>query len=119
MLGEVVGGDEGQDMRLQALRIIVVVDVDRGVLDRAAHPLGLAVGPGVIGVGHAVLDAPVNADPAVDAAAGGAVTLAMAILGSVGEGHAVVREHGVDFVGEDLLYGPEEGCDRPPSGGPD
>ena len=33
----------------------------------------------------------------------------IAVLGQVGEGHAVVGEHGVDLVGEDLDHVPEEG----------
>src|ERR1700722_2752189 len=48
VLGEVVGGGEGQDMGLQAVQIVVVEDC--GVLDRAVHSLGLAVGPRVIGL---------------------------------------------------------------------
>ena len=42
VLGEVVGGDEGQDMGLQAVQIVVVEDLDCGVLDRAVHSLGWA-----------------------------------------------------------------------------
>ena len=38
-------GDEGQNMGLQAVRIVVVEDLACGVLDRAVHSLGLAVGP--------------------------------------------------------------------------
>src|SRR5215471_12360646 len=43
VLGEVAGGDEGQDMGLQAVQIVVVEDLDCGVLDRAVHSLGLTV----------------------------------------------------------------------------
>jgi hypothetical protein len=43
VLGELVGGDEGQDMGLQRLGVGVVEGLDRGVLDRPVHPLGLAV----------------------------------------------------------------------------
>jgi hypothetical protein len=52
-----LGGDEGQDMGLEAFQIVVVEDLDRGVLDGAVHALGLAVGPRVIGLGEPVLDA--------------------------------------------------------------
>ena len=65
-LGEVVGGDEGQDMSLQAFQVVVVVDLDRGVLDRAVHPLGLAIGPRVVGLGQPVLDAMFDADAVED-----------------------------------------------------
>src|ERR1700722_1781871 len=51
VLGEVVGG-EGQDIGLQAVRIVVVEDLDCGVLDRAVHSSGLVVGPRVIGPGQ-------------------------------------------------------------------
>ena len=60
MLGEVVGGDEGQDAGLQALQVVVVVDRHRGVLDRAVHALGLAIGPRVAWLGEPVLDAVVG-----------------------------------------------------------
>src|SRR3984957_1857172 len=43
VLGEVVGGDEGQDMGLQAVQIVVVEDLDCGVLDGAVHSFDLAV----------------------------------------------------------------------------
>jgi hypothetical protein len=48
-LGEVVGGDEGQNVRPERLEIGVVEGLDRRVLDRPVHPLGLAVGPRVVG----------------------------------------------------------------------
>src|SRR3712207_8025487 len=43
VLGEVVGPDEGQDVRLEGIEIRVVEGLDGGVLDAAVHPLGLAV----------------------------------------------------------------------------
>ena len=40
MLGEIVGGDEGRDMGPQAVQIVVVEDLDCGVLFiRSAWPL--------------------------------------------------------------------------------
>jgi hypothetical protein len=54
----------------------------------------------------------VDADAAEDVTAGRAVTLAIAVLGQIGEGHAVVGEHGVDLVGEDLHHVPQEGRAR-------
>jgi hypothetical protein len=66
VLGEVVGGDEGQDMGLQAMQIVVVEDLDCGVLDGAVHSLGLSVGPRVIGLGQPVLDAVLHADSVED-----------------------------------------------------
>src|SRR3712207_8472940 len=57
VLGKVVGGDERQDVRLESIEIRVVEGLDGGVLDGAVHPLGLAVRPGVVGLGELVLDA--------------------------------------------------------------
>src|SRR3954451_5383796 len=49
VLGEVVGRDKGEDVGLQALQVGVVDHLDGGILHRPAHPLRLAVCPGVIG----------------------------------------------------------------------
>jgi hypothetical protein len=46
VLGEVVGRDEGQDVRLQAPQVGVVEHLHGRVLHGAVHALGLAVGPG-------------------------------------------------------------------------
>jgi hypothetical protein len=53
-------------MGLQAVQIVGVEDLDCGVLDRAVHSLGLAVGPRVIGLGQPVLDAVLHADSVED-----------------------------------------------------
>ena len=66
MLGEVVGGDEAQDMGLEAFQVVVVVDLDRGVFDRAVYSLGLAVGPRVAGLGQPMLDTVGDADAVED-----------------------------------------------------
>ena len=41
----------------QGLGHLMMEDLDGGVLDAPVHPLGLIVGPGVIGLGQPVLDA--------------------------------------------------------------
>ena len=71
VFGEIVGGDEGQDMGLQAFQVVIMVGLHRGVLDRAIHPLGLTVGPWVVGLDQPVLDVVFEADAAKDLAAGG------------------------------------------------
>ena len=43
MLGEVVGCDEGQYVRLEAFEVFVVEDFDRGVFDGSVHSLCLAL----------------------------------------------------------------------------
>ncbi len=45
MFGKVAGSNKGQDMGLQAFQVVVVINLHGRVLDRAIHPLGLAVGP--------------------------------------------------------------------------
>lgn len=69
---------------------LVVVSPDGGFLECAVHPLNLAVGPGVIGFGQAMLDAMFLAGPieGVTAPPGGE---AITVLGQVGELDAVVR----------------------------
>ena len=57
VLGEVVGPDEGEDVRLESAEVRVVEDFDGGLLDGAVHPLRLAVRPGMVGLGEPVLDA--------------------------------------------------------------
>ena len=53
-------------MGLQAFQVVVVVDLDCGVIDRAVHPLGLAVGPRVVGLGQPVLYPVGDADAVED-----------------------------------------------------
>ena len=99
MLAEIIGLDEGQDVGLEGLKVRIVEGLDGGLLDGAVHPFGLAVGPGMIGFGELVLDAVLAADTVEDVAhplGGGAI----AVFWQVGEGHAVVGQHGVDGIGE-------------------
>ena len=96
-------------MGLEACQVVVVVDLDRGVLGPAVCPLGLAVGPGMVGLGQAVLDAVVDTAATEDVATRSAVTVVVAMLGQVGERYPIVGEHGVDRV--------EEGLDHVPEGG--
>ena len=96
-------------MSLEAFQVVVVEDLDRGVLDGAVHPLGLAVGPRVIRLGQSVLDAMLDADAIEDVRPEEAAGRALAVLGQIGEGHAVVGQHLVYLVGKDLDHVPEEG----------
>ena len=98
-------------MGLEGVEARVVEGLGGGVLDGAVHPLCLTVGPRMVGFGQPVLDAVLVADAVEDVAAedgfhGG---MAPAVLWQIGEGHAVVGEHGVDLVGEDLDHLAEEG----------
>ena len=99
MFGEVVGLDEGQDVGPESLEVGVMEGLDGGFLDGAVHPLGLAVGPGMIGLGELVLDAVLAAD-AVEDVAHPLGSGPIAVLRQVGEGHAVVGQHGMDGIRE-------------------
>jgi len=90
MLGEVVGCDEGQYVRLEAFEVFVVEDFDRGVFDGSVHSLCLAVGPGMIGLGQPVLDPMFDADAIEDVRAEETPAGAFAILGQIREGHTVI-----------------------------
>lgn len=71
-----------QDVSFEAVAVGVVERLDRGVLHSAVHPFGLTVGPQVIGFGQLVR------------------VVAATAFRQVGEGHAVVGQHGVDGIGE-------------------
>lgn len=98
VLGEVVGGHEGQDVGLEAFEIVIVIDFDDRLLDGAAHPLGLAIGPWMIRLGRPMFDTVDDADPVEDARSENAVAGAVAVLRQVSEGHAVVGQHDVDLA---------------------
>jgi hypothetical protein len=68
MLCEVVGSDEGEDMRLEAVEVGVVEDLERGMLfGSSARP---TVGPGLIGFGQLVGNAVLGTGAAEDVTAG-------------------------------------------------
>ena len=87
-------------MGLEALEIGVVEDLDGGFLDGPVHPLGLAIGPGVVWLGKLVLDSALLADTIEDVGAEVSPGWPVAVLWQVGERHAVVGQHGVHRVGE-------------------
>ncbi len=60
--GMVVGVDEQLEVRPELFVGLVVVALDRGILDGAVHPLDLTVGPRMVGLGQAMLDAVLVAD---------------------------------------------------------
>jgi hypothetical protein len=63
----------------------------------------------VIGLGQPVFDAVGEADAVEDVRAEEAAAGTIPVLGQVGEGHAVVGEHGVDLVGKGLDHIRQEG----------
>jgi len=56
-----------------------------------------------------MLDVVGDADAVEDMRAKEAAAGAVAVLGQISKGHAIVGEHGMDLVGKDLDYGLEEG----------
>src|SRR6202171_186962 len=87
-------------MGLQAVEVVVVEDFDGGVLDGSVHALGLAVGPGMVGLGQAMLDAVGGAGTVEDMRAEVTPAGALSVFWQVGEGHAVVGQQGVYGVRE-------------------
>ena len=95
-------------MGLQTVEIFVVEGVDGSVLDCAVHPLGLAVGPRVIGLRETVLDTMFAADP-VERVAAHPGCRARPVLRQIGEGDAIVRQDGMELVREDRDDRAQEG----------
>jgi len=96
VLGEVVGGDEAEDMCFQAVDVLVVEDPDGCFLDGSVHPLGLTIGPGMVRFGQSMFDALLKANAIEDVWPEEAACWSLAVPRQIGEGHAV--------VGEDLVY---------------
>lgn len=89
----------------QLVVVLVVEALDGRVLDRAVHPLNLAVGPRVVGFGQSVFD-PVRLADHVEAHWPGVDGVPVAVL--LGELDAVVGENLVDLVGHHLEHVLEE-----------
>ena len=95
---EVVGCDEVVEMLTQLLVIVVVIALDGRFLDGAVHPFDLPVGPWMIDLGEAMLDA-VLAASHVEHVGHVAGRRSVRIARCEAELDAIIGEHGVDFVG--------------------
>ncbi|EZQ13534.1 hypothetical protein CF98_27020 [Halopseudomonas bauzanensis] len=91
---EIIGVDEVVKVPSQLVVLVVVEALDGGVLDGAVHPLDLSVGAWMVDFGEPVPDAVLIAGSIED------VVEPIFVTGVVGELDAVVRQHGVDGVGE-------------------
>ena len=69
---------------------------DRRLFDGSVHPLGLAVGPGMVWLCQSMFDAMLDANAIEDMRPEEAPGWSLTVLGQVGEGHAV--------IGQDLVY---------------
>ena len=63
---EIVGADEVGEVLAQLVVIVVMEAFDGRVLDRAVHPLDLAIRPGMLDLGQPVVDLMLAADPIKD-----------------------------------------------------
>lgn len=80
-------------MLFQLVRIVVVEALDGGFLDGSVHSLDLPVGPGMLHLGQAMLDAVIVADPVEDVLEG------ISITSPVGELNAIIGQDGMNGVG--------------------
>ena len=90
MFGEIVSGDEAEHMSLEAVQVIVMECSDGCFLDGSVHSLGLAVGPRMIRLRQAVLDAMFETNAIEDMRPEEAPGWSLPVLRQIGEGHAIV-----------------------------
>jgi hypothetical protein len=90
-LGEIIGHQEGVEVLFEVLMRLVIAFLDRGFFVGAVHALDLAVGPGMIRCGEAMLTAMRLAYTPKDMLEG------ICILLAVGELHTVVRQNSRHF----------------------
>jgi hypothetical protein len=96
VFGEVVRGNEAEHMSLETIQVIVMERSDSCFLDRSVHPLGLAVGPGMVRLCQPVLDAMLETNAIEDMRPEETPGWSLTVLGQIGEGHSI--------VGQDLVY---------------
>lgn len=115
-LGEVVGDDEVRQVAAELVVGVVMEAPDGGLFDRAVHPLDLAVGPRMLGLGQAMVDVDDGAGVFEGMCSEGLLAFDhLPDLGRVpgfapgiGEVGAVVGQHSVDLVGHGLDQGMQE-----------
>ena len=105
VFGEVVGRNEGQDMRFQALEVFVMEDLHGRIFDRPVHSLGLSFGPRMVGLGQTMLDADASEHMRTEKSS----ARPSPVLRQIGERHAVIGQNHVKFVGESCHHVFEEG----------
>lgn len=104
--GEVVGSDEVTEMVAELLMAAVVEAMGGGFLDGPVHALNLAIGPGMLGLGQAVIDVALGAG-VLEGMSPEALTIGHGLL-DLGDGvapatrcremDAVVSENGMDLA---------------------
>ena len=112
---EVVSVDEVSEMAAELVVIVLVEAFDNRFLERAVHPVDLAVGPRMLDLGQTMLDAvfpAAHVEHVRDPGRGRAVGIAR----REGELDAVVGQNRVDLVGNRLDQGDEKGRGGDPRG---
>ena len=109
--GKVISSNEVCEVSSKLIVTVVVVALYGGFFDGAIHALHLTVGPGMVGLGEAMMNVMTMADP-VEGMSTQPSGWPLAILGQVSELDAVVGEHGVDAIGNGLHQCLEEGSRR-------
>jgi hypothetical protein len=89
---EIVCGDEVVEVLPELVVAVVIIALDRRLLDGAVHPFDLPVGPRVFHLGQAVLDPVLVADPVEDMVEGVFVVGVIGELDTVAHWEAPVRE---------------------------
>lgn len=108
--GEVVGVDEVGEMLPEVVVGFVVEALDGGLFEGSVHALYLAVGPGMLGLGQAMVDVGFGAGEleGMGAEEFSALESKLDLRGSRtaitgrGEMHAIVGKYSVDLIGHDL-----------------
>mgnify|MGYP007061248530 CR=1 FL=1 len=108
-LGEVVGADEVSEMTTEFAVGFVVEAFDGRVFDRAVHPFDLPVSPRMPGLGETVVDVVSSVgrfegvSPEELLTCDHLLDLGYGPTGVIGEVDAVVREHGVNPIGNGFV----------------
>jgi len=110
-LGEVVGVEEGFEVFSELPVALVVIPPDSRFLEGTVHALDLPVGPGMVRLSEAVLDAVLAAN-AVEHVQSVTSCRAHTPRGHIAELNAVVRQHRVDGVGHGFDQGLQEADGR-------
>jgi hypothetical protein len=93
-LAKLQAATKDEDMSSKIVKVLVVEGFACGVLDRPIHPLGLAIGLRVVGLGEVMLAAVLGAE-AIEPVSAKASSWPSAVLRHVGERDAIVGQDGV------------------------
>ena len=107
--GKVVSGHEVSHVCMKLEMAVVMEAINGGFFDGAIHTFDLSVGPGMPGLGEAMIDSMPKTDP-VEGVSAETSRGAFAIFGQIGELDPVVGEHGMNAIGNGCYQGQKKGC---------